>query len=71
MRFSPFFFLLCVGVLGCGIVTEYKAVTERNKGLAFIEEEDWITAIADSGVYWEPAVRTWNDQPSRPVMMTI
>ena len=46
MKFSSFIFLLCVGVLGCGSVTESKAVTELNKGVAFIEEEDWPTAIA-------------------------
>ncbi len=61
MRFSPFIFLLCVGVLGCGSGTEpvetpdsgtkpasasQQAVTEHNKGLAFVEKEDWPTAIA-------------------------
>ena len=46
MRFSPFVFLLCVGVLGCGAVTESKAVTEFNKGFAFAEKEDWGNATA-------------------------
>jgi Tfp pilus assembly protein PilF len=53
MRFSPFIFLLCVGVLGCGSGTEppetpsasQQAVTECNKGVAFTEREDWPTAI--------------------------
>ena len=50
MKFSPFVFLLCVGVLGCGSGTEppsasQQAVTEHNKGLAFAEKEDWGNAI--------------------------
>ena len=53
MRFSPFIFLLCTGVLGCGTGTKTaetptaspQAETENNKGLAFVEREDWDTAI--------------------------
>ncbi len=59
MRFSPFVFLLCVGVLGCGTGTE-PAGTESQRGKEFaeveviideegkieIDEEAWKTAIA-------------------------